>query len=162
MRNLTMGIGVLMFAPVAALASDNAHLSAGRWHEQIRTTSATLDGKPVALAPFDGSRETCMTAKQAADPTVYFMRGGGKECTAKGAASAGKISFSGECLSGGRPMTYSMEGQYKATGYKIDATANTEVDGKSLVTTQIIEGRYVGACTALMDASGRTVPRKLG
>jgi Protein of unknown function (DUF3617) len=143
-------IGVVTWAcvPFAALASDSVHLVVGSWHERIRTISATADGKPIDPAPFDGSRNTCITTEQAANPSLYFIHKDGPECDAKGTVANGTISFTGTCRMDSFETSFTMKGQYGPTSYAMSAVAVSGSDGKTVQTKQVIDGQYVGPCPA--------------
>jgi hypothetical protein len=141
-------IGAIISAcvPFAALATDSIHLAVGSWHERIRTISATMDGKPIAGAPFDGSRDNCVTAEEAANPSLYFIQNGGPECNAKGTVADGSITLSGSCRMQDFQTSFSMEGKYGATSYAMNALATSLTDGKTMETRQVIDGQYMGPC----------------
>jgi hypothetical protein len=141
-------IGAIISAcvPFAALANDSIHLAVGSWHERIRTISATMDGKPIAPAPFDGSRDNCITAEQAANPSLYFTQNDGPDCNANGIVANGNISFSGSCRDEDFQTSFSMEGQYRASSYAMNAVATSLTDGKRIETRQVIDGHYKGPC----------------
>jgi uncharacterized protein DUF3617 len=142
-----MGAIISACVPFAALASDSIHLAVGSWHERIRTISATMGGKPIAPAPFDGSRDNCITAEQAANPSLYFMQNDGPQCIAKGTVANGSISFRGSCRDDDFQTSFSMEGQYGATSYAMNAVATSLTDGKLIETRQVIDGQYMGPCS---------------
>ena len=141
--------------PMAALAADAVTpLSAGRWEQVLKGTSASVAGKalPEAIATSGNKTKfSCISPEEALDPARFFKRSGaaGADCSEPvGTVADGRVSLKATCQpKNGKPsLTAALAGTYSADNYHLDGEATMPTPQGNLVMKMTIDARHVGAC----------------